>query len=544
MPTKVKEFFAKLGKGTKALLVAVLVIAVAVIIGILVYRAKKPYTVLFTGMNAEDMSSVLSYLDTNGVTDYKVRNNDTILVPKSQEASLKARLLMENYPASGFGYEMYLNNVNALSSESDRDRLYMFDLQDSLSAVIRCFDGVKDAHVYIAKGEDNRYILNEDAVVEASASVTVDMQGGRNLTGQQAAAIRNLVGRAVQGLNIENISLTDTSGMTYASGDGDSIAASDASQLKLELERKVDETIKNKILQVLVPMYGAENLSIGVKSTVDVSRTYTDTTTYELPDWAADGSTNGEGIVGSKVYDNSIIQGGDGGNGGIAGTATNADLNEYVESYQPNGDEEQLHTSGEYKYDNNQTKTQRETPAGIITDLMVSVSVNSNAVTVPNVNNLLGHVARVAGIAPEVQNQKISIMSVPFYEEPPQDSGQNATIGGLRLPPWAWFALIAGIALFLFLLLVIIVLSGRRKKKRQLEEEEAAAQAEQLARMLAAQEGMGIAGDGKKQGADIMDIHTERSMELRKEVRQFAESNPEIAAQMVKSWLKGGEENG
>ncbi len=545
LPAKAKETFAKMGKGTKALLVAVLVVAVAAVAGFAIYRANKPYSVLFTGLTAEDMSTVLSYLDTNGVTDYKVRNNDTIMVPENQEASLKAKLLMESYPTSGFGYSTYLENVNALSSESDRDKLFLFDLQDSLSAVVRCFDGVKDAHVYIAEGEDNRYILNDDAVVEASASVTVEMQGDQTLTSQQAKAIRNLIGSAVKGLNFDNISIADTSGMTYASGDTDSVASSDSSQLKLDLERKVDENVRNKILQVLTPFYGAENLSVGVKSTVDVSRSYTDTTSYELPEWAADGSTDGRGIIGSEVHDNSIIRGDNEGAGGIAGTATNADLNEYVESYTPDGNEQELHTSGETQYNNNQTQTQTETPAGIITDLMVSVSINSNAVTVTNVNNLVTHVARVAGIDPAIQNQKISIMSVPFYEEPPEAADQNGIgLGGMQLPRWALFALIAGIAIFLLLLLLILLISGRRKKKqRLLEEEEAAAQAEQLSQMLAAQEGAAMAA-GEAQGADIMDIHTEKAMELRKSVRDFVESNPEIAAQLVRSWLKGGDDNG
>ena len=45
-------------------------------------------------------------------------------------------------------------------------------------------------------------------------------------------------------------------------------------------------------------------------------------------------------------------------------------------------------------------------------------------------------------------------------------------------------------------------------------------------------------------GADIMEVNTEKSMELRKNVRQFAQNNPEIAAQMVKAWLKGEESGG
>ena len=38
-----------------------------------------------------------------------------------------------------------------------------------------------------------------------------------------------------------------------------------------------------------------------------------------------------------------------------------------------------------------------------------------------------------------------------------------------------------------------------------------------------------------------MNLQTEKSMELRKDVRKFAEANPEIAAQMVKSWLREGD---
>ena len=39
-----------------------------------------------------------------------------------------------------------------------------------------------------------------------------------------------------------------------------------------------------------------------------------------------------------------------------------------------------------------------------------------------------------------------------------------------------------------------------------------------------------------------MSVDTEKSIELRRKVRKFAESSPEIAAQMIRNWLKEGEE--
>ena len=35
-----------------------------------------------------------------------------------------------------------------------------------------------------------------------------------------------------------------------------------------------------------------------------------------------------------------------------------------------------------------------------------------------------------------------------------------------------------------------------------------------------------------------------RSRELREMVRQFTEDNPELSAQMIKTWLHGGDEGG
>ena len=57
--------------------------------------------------------------------------------------------------------------------------------------------------------------------------------------------------------------------------------------------------------------------------------------------------------------------------------------------------------------------------------------------------------------------------------------------------------------------------------------------------------GLGLeGGEAPETGADVMDLELEKSMELRKDIRQFASDNPEIAAQMIKVWLKGGDGNG
>ena len=43
---------------------------------------------------------------------------------------------------------------------------------------------------------------------------------------------------------------------------------------------------------------------------------------------------------------------------------------------------------------------------------------------------------------------------------------------------------------------------------------------------------------------DLLSVQNERSRELRENIRDFAETNPEISAQMLRSWLNGGKDDG
>lgn len=518
---KAKEWWKAAAKKTKMILGGA-ILAVVIVIGVVVAaNVNQPYSVLFTGLNQSELTEIITYLSDNGVTDYRVSGEDTIMVPKNQETQLKADLLLQGYPTSGFGYSTYFDHVGSLTTESERNTLYLYDLQDRIAAVIRCFDGVKDASVTIAPKEDNSYVLDRGNTIQASASVMVIMQEGRKLTENQVEAIRHHVSRSVQGLEIDNISITDSYGNSYSSTEGFS-DIQDVSALKLQLEEQVNNTIRTNIFQVLSPLYGENNIRVSVNSIVDVDRRITESTDYSTEDWAADGSTNGEGIIGKKIYDQEVIRDADETAGGVAGTQTNADVNEYVENeLNVNGNENVITSSGETNYLVDQENQQIEHVAGTVSDVMVSVSINGTVAGNINTDALYSHIARAAGIASDMQGDKISILVEPFYQEE-----TSPIITTEKLPIWVLYAAIGGFILFLIILFIILM--ARHSRKRRLAEEQA-----MLNRAAPVPQ--------EKQGADIMDLQLEKSLKLRKDVRKFAETSPEIAAQMLKNWLKEGE---
>lgn len=517
---KGRQKWKALAKRTKIALGAVLGVAVLAIVIVLIVRATRPYVTLFTGLNSTDMAGVVSYFSENGITDYQVSGDDTILVPEDQEPQLRAALLMSDYPASGFSYSTYLDNVGSLTTESEREQLALMEAQDRMAATIRCLDGVQDAVVDIEPAADNTYVLDSTDARPASASVMVTMRDGQMLSDNMVSAIQTLLRTSVQGLQIENIGIVDSLGNAYTAGTIDGVE--DASQLKLRLEEQQNNLTRTNIMQILVPLFGEENVRVSVRTTVDVDRSVTDATDYSMEE----GAEGNRGLVANESYDNGIVRGDNGAAGGVAGTSSNADLNTYVtQEIQPDGTEEAVTASGETNYVYDQENTQTEHNAGVITDMMVAVTINASAVGDVNVSSLISHVARAAGIDPDLERDKISILTEPFYTEslPPVE------IPGI--PDWVLYAALGGLGVFLLLLFLILLIRRRRRRRRAARE------------MAAGQPVMEAAAPAPKaEGADIMSVDTEKSMELRKEVRKFAESSPEIAAQMVRNWLRDGGE--
>ena len=549
---KAKGVFSKVGKRTWQIIIAV--VGVLVIAGVIltVVLTNKTYVPLFRELSSDDMTSIINYLQEQNVTDYKVEGNDTIMVPESVEPSLKARVLGAGYPASSDNYSLYKENVGALATQSDRNTFLRLDLQERLAATIECFDNVRSAMVYVTPGENNDFVLNRNNTIDATAAVIVTTRNGR-LTDEVAAAIRRAVNHAVEGLVFDNVTIEDQDGNPYI--DTNNISTmNDASMLQMTLESEQNAQIRRSIINLLQPVFGEDNFSVAVNTTVDVSHTWEELVRYYLPEYAENGSTNGKGIIGKRVFSGELQY--DDGNtmGGVPGATTNADISEYVENADAiTGNESGLNVSGETEYRTSQDTTQRESNAGTVTDCMVAVTINAQPGSI-NQPDWVAAVARAAGIDEEMEDAKVSVIATPFYVEPVEpgtSGGGSFSIAGL--PDWVLYAAIAGLALFLLILILIMVLVSRSRKKRKAQEEALLAEQEAAAAALAAEQAAALAAetgapeDGEpeppKTGANIMEIHTERSMELRRDVRAFAENNPEVAAYMIKSWLKGDDDD-
>lgn len=545
---KIKDFFTKMNKRVRILLGVCLVVVVGLIIALAVKMNQKEYAVLFTGLTSSETSKVVQFLNDNGVTDFRIQN-DTILVPEGRETQLQYQLILSGDLNDAYlNYPFYLENTGMTNTSEEQKRLWLGAIEQRLAAIIQRFDGVREAVVEIAPGTDRIYVL-EDSATPTTASVVITPDGNRALSENVVRAIRYTVSHGVQGLNVENVSIEDTIGSTYSDYGSSTTVANQATALKLEYEERIRNDVRREIFNGLSSIYGKDNVTVNVLCAVDVSHQIIDKTEYEQPE----GSVMGGGLtVGDHLF-YERIRDGETPVGGTVGGDVNSDLNGYIPTYPDlidNDDENDTYKGWQVDRDHvvDTTNTQEEVLEGRLRDLRIMVTVNQNssssgAVTLDALRDSVASLAGIGGT--EDALNRVSVIIAPFDGKdlnPPIDTGFFGLLNSEN--SWILYAAIGGLVLFVVLLVLILVLSARRRKQRKLMQEQMTEEEEMAAAAMAAEAAALLAEAPPTGGADIMEVNTEKSMELRQEVRKFAQNNPEIAAQLVKVWLKGGDDSG
>ncbi len=551
---KAKDFFKNVSMKVRILLCAVLVVVIAVIAALYIRSTNQPYSTIFSGLSNEDKTSILTAMESDGTTDYRV-DGDSILVRTDQADLVLSRLLMQGYPKSGRLYETYQEKVNTLTTNSERETYMLISRVQRMEGTIRAFDGVLDAVINMELGEDRTYVLDDSDLTNATASITLTLRDGYTLDNKAADAIRNVVVFGVSGMKAENVSILDTKGNTYDSTPGSNFG--DNSQLKLQLQQYYNNMIRTQVMQVLEGLYGEDNVRVAVTTVADVNRRVMESKEYTQPE----GSYENGGLIGRENTLWVITPDGVDAVGGVPGTSTNADIPLYLEdAIQAAGDNAYAAYQNDRDNKLNETSEQVEVASFTITDASVAVTINANAnIDANNTVNeeaLREHVATAAGLGDDATARaRVSVLIAPFPAAPVEPVAEGIISSDL-LP-----FLIIGAAILVVMIILLVTLLRIRNKRKKEREAELAEIEERLGELgpIGMMEGeldqMGQAGipgavaagpDGQPvpadAKADIAEVNTERSMELRKMVRQFVQSNPEIAAQVIKAWLKGGEE--
>lgn len=552
---KLKEHWQNLSDKSRKMLMAIAGGTAAIaIIAVLVLKlgTNTDYSTLFTGLNQEEAQEVVALLQEEGV-DYRFNDKDgAIRVPAVKADQTRAELLSKGYPKSGFTYDMYRNNAGLMTTESDKKQYTLYDLQDRLGAQIRLFEGVQDAKVTIAEAAEQKYALQDNTNTDASASVVVTMEAGQSLNDSKAAAIKNLIARSVRGLNFTNVAVFDADTMMEVGGSAAGEDAFGSAKDLTALTSLIENNISVNVRRVLEKLYGPGNVAVSVKGTLNMERLIQENTQYSTPEKINEQDKTGLLNREDTVNENSAAS--DQGAGGVAGADANADTPRYTNQDNTQAIADSYSNSSatrEWLY--NSVKEQRQVDPGVLENATVGIVINTDDTTTVTNNQLINLVADSAGIPRDLANQSITIVRAPSQEAvpvitPPEQP--QTKDDGLPLP--IVIAMIAGGILILLLLLLLLMEKRRRRRKADeyvdapnmyaVEEEARAPETEAPpVNVLNTEAGLQMQAENAEmeRNEEILNLRMQHSLKLKQNIGEFVDQNPQIAAKLVQSWLRG-----
>jgi flagellar M-ring protein FliF len=521
-----------------------MILALAVCLALAVFVmmwAQEPEYRPLGKMDTAEMIQVLDVLDKNQIK-YEIQL-DVIKVPEDQYQDIKLIL-------SRAGIENSVDTNDYLSKDSGfgvSQRMEQARLKHSqelnLARVIEELKSVSRAKVILALPKENVFARNQS---QPSATVVVNVRRG-SLGQEEIDAIVDIVASAVQGLEPERVTVTDSNGRLLNSGSQD--GASARARRELELVQNQEAEYRKKIESILMPILGPENFTSEVDVTMDFTAIEQTAKRFD-PDLPAlrsemtiETNTDGERV------------------GGIPGALSNQppmesdipeNAAEATESVTNNGN---VHREATRNFELDTTISHTRQQIGVVKRVSVSVAIDFKA-GAPGED---GQVTRVARTEQELANIRrllegavgfsaqrgdmLEVVTVPFMDQ----LLEELPAPDLWEQPWFWRAIKLGIGAIVILVLILAVVRPMLRRLidpegvnmpdetrlgHELAEIEDQYAADTLGMLNSKEAEYSYADDGS---IHIPNLHKDDDMI--KAIRALVANEPELSTQVVKNWL-------
>jgi flagellar M-ring protein FliF len=234
---------------------------------------------LFSNLASADASAIVDELNAAGVAYELADGGQTIMVAKDAVYDLRLTMSGKGLPAGqDTGYAL-LDEQGITTSEFQQQVTYQRALEGELSKTLEALAGVRSAVVHVALPEDEVFVTDQ---AEPTASVLLDLTPGTALSGEQIQSVTNLVSSSVQGMDPEQVTVTDATGQLLASpGTGVTAAAGDA---RSQVEQQTEARLKANAEAILSQVVGPGRAVVSVRADVDLDQRQSTSETYTYTD--------------------------------------------------------------------------------------------------------------------------------------------------------------------------------------------------------------------------------------------------------------------
>jgi len=474
------------------------------------------YTTLVSGVEPSRTGKMTSTLSQQGI-NYQLQNGGTAIAVQSNEtakarvALAGANLLGNNQP----GFELF-DKQNLGESNFQQQVTYQRALQGQLEETIDSVQGVSGAQVELVLPSSQSQIFGED---QNASSAAVLLSGTSALDPSSVRGIAQLVSSSVPGLQLNKVTITGASGeLLWPQG---SAGGASGGQLQ-EAEQSYDSSMEASLDAMLAQTLGPGKAQVLVYANMNVDQTTKESLEYAKAGTPVTQSKSTETLTGTGT--------------GAAGTTGTANLTAAASG--SGGKSNYKHETTNSSLGVGKTVTHSTIAPGAVESQHVSVLLDKSvpAASLPAIREAI---TNAAGIQTK-RGDTISIGQVAF----PKASAASSSSSPLGMAKYA----LLGIGAMIFLFFTTRSLRKREAETidepvwlREIEapvrlselERETVVRPAPVAPVAVPAGGAGVGGGGGGQSAP------QRS-NIRQQVEQLADNDPDKVAQQLRSWMHEG----
>ncbi|UVW35159.1 flagellar basal-body MS-ring/collar protein FliF [SAR92 clade bacterium H455] len=241
------------------------------------------YRTVYPGLSESDRQAAFEAL---AGADFKARIDSStgdLKVPDSRYHEARIFLAARGLPQEGTagGISGLSDEASMTSSQFMEQVRYVSAMEQELARSITQINTIHSARVHLASPKQSVFVRNR---TPAKASVVVSPYPGRQVSRSQVEAITHMVSSSVPYLAADDVVVVDQRGKLLT--DANNFASMQLNSAQMEHKQRLEETYRNRIDALLMPVVGMGN----VRAEVDIQVDYTEEeSTYE----EYDGNNNG-----------------------------------------------------------------------------------------------------------------------------------------------------------------------------------------------------------------------------------------------------------
>ena len=271
----IAQRLAGLDQGQRLRLAMGVVLFIAIgIIGLVMGR-QADYRVLYASLADKDGGAVVAQLTTMNVPYKYTEGGGAILVPADRVHDVRLKLASMGLPKGSVnGFEMMESSRFGMTQFQER-LTFQRGLEGELTRSIQALSSVSNARVHLALPNQNGFFREQQ---KPSASVLLSLHPGRSLDKAQLAGIIHLVASSVPEMSPTAVSVLDDTGKLLSSSPDGAGNGIDAEQL--QYVQQVEQNYSRRILEILEPIVGKQNVRAQVTAELDFSQTESTTESH------------------------------------------------------------------------------------------------------------------------------------------------------------------------------------------------------------------------------------------------------------------------